>query len=247
MPKTKVCIKCNKAKTLNKFYKDNSKKDGFNGSCKECVKSRTNMYYHENIEKAKKARKQYRDKNKEKKALVDKIYSQNNKEKIANYNKGYQIKNKERISNNQKIYREKNKEKLRKDKSLYNTKNREKINEKKKVYNARRCKTDPTYKLSGLLRHRILMSIKSKSGRKSLKTEELLGCTIKEVRTHLEKQFTEGMSWDTHGVKGWHIDHIIPCASFDLTDIEQQKKCFHYTNLQPLWWIDNIKKGAKIV
>jgi len=52
------------------------------------------------------------------------------------------------------------------------------------------------------------------------------------------------MSWDNYGYRGWHIDHIRPCASFDLTDPEQQRECFHYTNLQPLWWQDNLRKGT---
>ncbi len=67
------------------------------------------------------------------------------------------------------------------------------------------------------------------------------------AREHLEKQFKEGMTWENHGLYGWHIDHIIPCASFDLTDLEQQKKCFHYTNLQPLWAKENLIKGVKIL
>ena len=54
------------------------------------------------------------------------------------------------------------------------------------------------------------------------------------------------MTWKNHGLKGWHIDHIIPCAAFDLTKEEEQKKCFHYSNLQPLWWIDNLKKSNKM-
>ena len=64
------------------------------------------------------------------------------------------------------------------------------------------------------------------------------------LKKHIEIQFKEGMSWENHSLNGWHIDHIIPCASFDLTDPDQQKKCFHYTNLQPLEKIENIKKLA---
>ena len=75
----------------------------------------------------------------------------------------------------------------------------------------------------------------------------LLGDSILNVVKYLEKQFKPGMTWQNHGRDGWHIDHIIPCASFDLTDLEQQKKCFHYTNLQPLWALDNLSKGAKII
>jgi hypothetical protein len=67
---------------------------------------------------------------------------------------------------------------------------------------------------------------------------------VEQLRQHLEAQFTDGMSWDNYGRDGWHIDHIRPCASFDLTDPEQQRQCFHYTNLQPLWAADNIRKGA---
>ena len=78
-------------------------------------------------------------------------------------------------------------------------------------------------------------------------TLDLLGCSVEELWIHLEKQFTAGMTRENHGRNGWHIDHIIPCASFDLSDPEQQSQCFHYTNLQPLWAEDNIKKGNKII
>ena len=60
---------------------------------------------------------------------------------------------------------------------------------------------------------------------------------------YIEAQFKPGMTWERYGE--WHVDHIRPCASFDLTDPKQQKICFHYSNLQPLWAADNIKKGAK--
>ena len=73
----------------------------------------------------------------------------------------------------------------------------------------------------------------------------MIGCTIERLRNHLEAQFTDGMSWENYGKNGWHVDHIRPCASFDLTDPEQQRQCFHYTNLQPLWATDNMRKSAK--
>lgn len=71
---------------------------------------------------------------------------------------------------------------------------------------------------------------------------ELIGCTVEYLRQHLEQQFQPGMSWDNWSISGWHIDHIRPCASFDLTDPIQQAQCFHYTNLQPLWAKDNMIK-----
>jgi hypothetical protein len=79
------------------------------------------------------------------------------------------------------------------------------------------------------------------------KTREFLGCSIEEFRKHLESQFTEGMTWDNYGYYGWHVDHILPVDSFDMTDPEQQRKCFHYTNLQPLWAPDNFEKSNKIL
>ena len=83
-------------------------------------------------------------------------------------------------------------------------------------------------------------------GRLNDSTKELIGCSLEELKIHLENQFTKGMNWKNYGRNGWHIDHILPCASFDLTDLEQRKKCFHYTNLQPLWEIDNIRKSDKV-
>jgi hypothetical protein len=76
---------------------------------------------------------------------------------------------------------------------------------------------------------------------------ELLGCSISEAREHIENQFSEEMAWKTHGKgKGkWNIDHRRPCASFDLTNKEDMRMCFHYTNLQPLMEKDNLSKLAK--
>jgi len=76
-------------------------------------------------------------------------------------------------------------------------------------------------------------------------TEELLGCSFDVFVEHLQSQFKDGMSWDNRGRAGWHIDHIRPCASFDLSDPDQQRQCFHYTNMQPLWAADNLSKGSK--
>ena len=101
------------------------------------------------------------------------------------------------------------------------------------------------YKIRMTLTSRIKVAVKAATTDKCYKTMDLLGCTIDHVRQHLEAQFTDGMTWDNHGE--WHIDHIKPCASFDLTDADQQRECFNYTNLQPLWAKDNLAKGAKIL
>ncbi len=93
------------------------------------------------------------------------------------------------------------------------------------------------------LRDRIRKAVKH--GYKSDTTQNLLGCSIDEFKAHIQKQFKPGMAWNNHGLKGWHIDHIRPCSSFNLLDPEQQKQCFHYTNMQPLWWNENLAKAAK--
>ena len=78
------------------------------------------------------------------------------------------------------------------------------------------------------------------------KIDNLIGCTIDQLKTYLESKFQPNMTWKNHSQFGWHIDHIIPCCSFDLTNEIQRQKCFHYTNLQPLWSTDNLIKGKKI-
>lgn len=104
-----------------------------------------------------------------------------------------------------------------------------------------RYHTDLNFKVKHNLRSRIWNVLTGKSKNKS--TEILLGCTIDELRVHIESQFKDNMSWENYGK--WHIDHIRPCASFDLSDPEQQALCFHYTNLQPLWAKDNLSKRNK--
>ena len=93
------------------------------------------------------------------------------------------------------------------------------------------------------LRNRIRNALKG--GAKSAHTVELLGNTIEGAKAHLESHFQPGMTWDNYGA--WHVDHIKPCAAFDLTDPAQQRACFHFTNLQPLWAVDNLKKSDNAV
>lgn len=94
------------------------------------------------------------------------------------------------------------------------------------------------------IRHNISNRIKLTIG-KGTKTNQFLGCSGKQLKTYIESLWLEGMTWENYGLYGWHIDHKKPCSSFDLSDPEQQKACFHYSNLQPLWAKDNLSKGAK--
>jgi hypothetical protein len=123
--------------------------------------------------------------------------------------------------------------------------NRTKISEKYVEYEKMRKLTDVEFKLVKTLRSRLSNAIKRQNSNKNNTTIELLGCSVSFLKGFLEGKFKEGMSWENHG--DWHIDHIKPCASFNLLDEEEQKKCFHYTNLQPLWASENLSKGCKYI
>jgi hypothetical protein len=107
-----------------------------------------------------------------------------------------------------------------------------------------RYQTDLLFKLKHDLRQRMYKALNG--SQKSSTTQSLLGCSVEEFKTYIESLWLEGMTWENRGPFGWHIDHIDPCDYFDLSDPQQQKKCFHYTNLQPLWWRDNLVKGKKV-
>ena len=119
--------------------------------------------------------------------------------------------------------------------------NKERHREWHRDYQKDRIKNDKLFAVTRNLRGRINSVVRK--GYKSATTLRLLGCSPKTLMAHLEAQFQDGMSWDNYG--DWHIDHIRPCASFDLLDPEQQAQCFHFTNLQPLWAEDNIRKGDR--
>lgn len=139
-----------------------------------------------------------------------------------------------------KKYREANKEKLKIKNREYDLRNKEKRN--KRIYEKR--KTDNMFKLKGTLRHRICEAFKKSKWNKNKGSKVLLGADFDVVKLHIESKFDERMCWENHGPKTWHIDHIIPLSSAK-TEEDLFKLC-HYTNLQPLWWSDNLNKSAKL-
>ena len=125
---------------------------------------------------------------------------------------------------------------------------REKNGDHLNAYCRTRRKTDPQYAIRNNLRCRMNIALRAVGMKRDKPLEQLIGCTIQQLHAHLESLFTEGMTWENRGHTGrvWHIDHKKPCASFDLTDPAQQAACFHFTNLQPLWAVDNIRKSDKV-
>lgn len=126
----------------------------------------------------------------------------------------------------------------------YRVSHKKDINNYRKIYDKNRKLIDPEFKLLKTLRSRLGTALKTKNAVKSIKTLDLTGCSTSFLMKYLEEKFKEGMSWSNHGE--WHIDHIIPCSSFNLLDKKEQEKCFHYTNLQPLWASENLSKSNKI-
>ena len=109
-------------------------------------------------------------------------------------------------------------------------------------YSRNRYANDSTYRLMCSLRNRLRQALKGND--KSETTKNLLGCSVDRLRSYIQSKFTEGMHMGNYG--DWHLDHVQPCASFDLSDAKQQRACFHYTNLQPLWAKDNLIKSSKV-
>jgi hypothetical protein len=162
------------------------------------------------------------------------------KECISIYSKSYTIENRDKIKLYGKHYRELNSETIPQKIKEYQKKNKEKIYKKSTEYHKNKYNTDPNFKMRRLLRDRIGKTISKNKITK--KTNEFLGCSIDYFRKFIEDKFFPEMSWENHG-NVWELDHIKPCASFDLLNIEQQKECFHYSNFQPLFKTTEIAES----
>jgi hypothetical protein len=256
---TKICSKCSENKSVYDFYKDNSKKDFLSSSCKLCVKLKTEKYLKENPQLIKLRKQIFYQKNKEQINQKNKVYRGENRDDLIKYSKKYYQENREQLLDNNKVryfdrkdvyeetnkkYREKNKEKIKKYLIDYQKNNKDKLNQSNRLRKKERLKTDEIFKLKNNVSHRVRMYLKTKSIIKSDNTFNIVGCTPEFLKKHLEIQFIDGMSWENHGYYGWHIDHIIPLSSAKTED-EIYILC-HYTNLQPLWAEDNLKKSNKI-
>ena len=135
-----------------------------------------------------------------------------------------------------------NKEKLKEDVKKYYFNNKKKVRAYRNQWEKNKIKSDPNFKIRFIMKQRVRSALKNNI--KSGKTIELLGLSINEFWLYLQSKFKPGMTKENYGK--WHLDHIIPCSSFDLSDPKQQAKCFHYSNIQPLWAEENLKKGAKL-
>ena len=165
------------------------------------------------------------------------------KQCMEEYDKNSYLKNREKILKQQKIHYQEHKEEIKKRTKKYQRKYKQKLKNQQTKYKRERRRTDPIFKLIDNTRRRINIGLKSNT--KSVSTMSLIGCDFEYLAYHLQCQFKKSMTWDNYG--DWHVDHIIPCSSFDLSKKKEQRKCFNYTNLQPLWAKENWSKSSKIV
>jgi hypothetical protein len=201
---------------------------------------RSKAWYQKNKERKQAQSKEWYKKQQE---LNSDLYIKDKERRQKSRKKRYQL-NKEKESSYSKEWYQKNKEKKKTQRKEWYQENREAIKERRSKRRKEQYNSDPNYKLSCLLRSRIYETLKAVNASKNHRTNELIGCTISEARLYLESLFEKGMTWENNTHDGWHIDHIIPCTYFNLNDIEEQKKCFHYTNLRPLWASENLSKSS---
>ena len=222
---TKICSKCKLEKTIGDFAKHPQTKDGLQCRCNQCRKIDRKKHYEAN-----------------KKTIIDKSknYREKNREKLTQYSKEYYNINRENLLNNKKEYYKKNSKIIYSKLLIYNEKNKTKVNQYKNTYQKKKKKISPLYKVKVLMRDRLNKFFKYSTINKNNSTIDIIGCTPKELKEFLEKKFVDGMNWENHGLYGWHIDHIIPLSS--AKSEEELIKLCHYTNLQPLWAKDNLKK-----
>jgi hypothetical protein len=217
---TKVCKKCNEEKNLCNFVKSKKSKDGFYNICKECNNKRSS---------------EYRKNNPEKILELNRNWTKKNPEWVYNRHKRYRLKNPEKVRQMLRDFFKKNPEKRKEYRENYKPRKREQKKE--------RSENDVIYNLINRMRGRLRKYLKTLNITKKNRTFDIVGCAPQELKEHLEKQFVVGMSWENKNL--WHIDHIIPLSSAK-TEEELYKLC-HFTNLQPLWAEENLKKSNKIL
>lgn len=225
----KQCTKCNTSLPVSEFRKGRV--------CISCERKHHKDLY---------------EKNKEQRLLKAQQYREQNADKISSYHRQRYVENSEALINKSKDYYNKNRDKRLAKVTEYRNKNRELINQKRR---SKQYHLSPTAKVKASLHNRLNKIVRYKGLRLHNRAVKFLGCTVNDLIQHLESKFLPTMTWENHG-KVWHIDHVIPCAHFDLTKEEDQLKCFHYSNLQPLFattttidgttYIGNLNKKDKI-
>lgn len=212
------------------------------GNCTQCNADAHKTRRIQKQNEIKHANKEWRTKNKEYIYNKNKEWKENNKDKVSLSAKKYHEKMKtvEWYIEKRKEYRENNKDKQRELEEKWNTNNRTLLLSRRKKWRDDKKSSDVVYRAITSIRSITIDAFRRRGLKKSKRTEEVLGCSVNDARLYLESKFKDGMSWLNHGE--WHIDHIIPLAS--AKTVEDVMRLARYTNLQPLWKQENLKKGS---
>jgi hypothetical protein len=254
----KICKRCEEEKPTIEFGDNKNNKDGKSIYCKICELERGREYREKNREKVNNSAKNYRKNNPEKyKEVIEKYLEKNPnmtsterskkyreneewREKIKESGRRSYLKNIDKQKEKSKKYCIENKEKIKKSRKEWNNKNKEKVKKINYKSQEKRRKTDGFYRMKKNLRSRIRKFLINETNSK--RTKEIVGLDKMDLKLYIQSKFLDGMSWENYGK--WHLDHIRPLSS--AKNDEEVIKLNHYTNLQPLWAEDNIKKGNKL-
>ncbi len=224
----KHCCKCKEYKDIERYNPCKTSWDKLRPECKDClhvkrVGNKANMTEYN---------KKYWEKTKVEQSAKHKVWVQNNKEHVREKNKAYRLIHGKEID----------KRDWQKRKS--NTAYRKSHNAYKKKYEKHKRATDSAFKIKSNYLRRMREMIPAEYRPDNMLS--LLGCSIDRLLCHLEYQFNDKMTWHNNTLDGWHVDHIVPCDYFDLKNPIHQRRCFHWSNLQPLWGKENMSKNNKM-
>lgn len=239
----KKCKKCQIGKSLDQYGDNKNNSDGKSIYCKECERLRGIEYRKKNREKVSQSSKNWRKKNPEKykktiESYLDKNPNMISKERLKIYRKDENFRKKQ--SNRRKEYYLNNIEQERKKSKKYYHDNKDVIRRKNNEWKNNKRKTDGFYRMKINLRHRLRDYLIGES--KGKRTKEIVGLDKTEFKSYIESKFIEGMSWENYGE--WHLDHIIPLCQ--AKNNQDALRLNHYTNLQPLWAEENLRKNRKL-
>lgn len=220
------CCRCQESKAESEFSPNPRRSRGYAYFCKSCGAATKRKRYWTNPEAGR---------------SKDRTYRQANAQRHRDSVNAHRQRNKAKVAARRKELRER-------DLAAYNRKSRVYAlsrPHKRREYEQRRRETDLNWSILSRLRNRLRGAVYHRGVKKCARTVELLGCSIDAFKKHIESLFKPGMSWENRHL--WHIDHDKPCARFDFRDPAQQRACFHFSNLQPLWYWENQAKRDRVL
>jgi len=223
----KRCTICGETKPYADFHKQASRRDGYANWCRPCKKVKKREDYLRHRDRWLPKFKAYRDANPEKVAEAKRLAVAKKPDHYRSQSRAFYERNREAKIQYQAVYR---------------VDNWPQVLKRNTAYKLRRMKEDPLFRAECAMRGYIRLAFKKRGHTKTGTTRSLLGCDWPDLQAHMERQFKPGMTWDNYG--DWHIDHIIPLATAE--SVEDLRRLCHYSNLQPLWAEENIRKGAKV-